>query len=44
MERYNGHPLYVSAIPLMGQDRWYPLGLVFAPTETESPYNRNKEI
>jgi hypothetical protein len=44
MERYKGHPVCGSAIPLMGRDGWYAQGLVFAPTETESPIIEIKRL
>jgi len=44
MQRYKGHPVYGGAIPLMGQSGWHAQGLIFAPTETESPVIEIKRL
>jgi hypothetical protein len=44
MQRYNGHPIYGDAIPVVGGNGWYAQGLVFAPTETESPMIEIKRL
>ena len=44
MQRYHGHPIYVSAMPAVGENKWHPKGLVFAPTETESPIVKIKRL
>ena len=44
MERYNGHPVYGSAIPAVAGNGWHAHGLVFTPTDTESPIIEIKRL